>query len=269
MIASPASNYFRWIGSARMARSNLPAVLGLLLPFAALAGQESSLLATRFVVFLLVSICWQAAFRQWRGLKSGSEGLINALLLALLTPSGVPYWQLVIGASFGIVMGELVFGGRGRSFVHPVVVALGFLMFSFPGEAYRTGPQLPLWTLAPAAILLCLSGQATWRVLVSAAIGILLLSWGIGADDPFAILLDGKIWLSLLFLASDPVASASTNTGRLIYGALIGVLAVLFSLDGGAFGGIVPAILVSSIFAPLIDQCVILLSVWRRERRHG
>lgn len=257
------------IGRRRLARSSTPALLGLLLPLVALLWLEAGLVAGRLALLFLVILGWQMAFRRLRREGFGPEGLVSAVLLALLTPADAPVWQLVLGASFGIVLGELVFGGRGRSFVHPVVVALAFLMFSFTGESYRASPQIPLWTLAPALAFLLLSGQAAWRVLAPAAAVILLVAWGLGLQEPWTLLTNGPIAVALLFLAADPVASASTNAGRIVYGALVGLLAVLFSLAGDAFGATVFAILLASILAPLIDQCTIMAHFRLKERRHG
>lgn len=269
MIGSMASMIYRTIGRFGLARSNAPALMGLVLPLLALLGLEAGLVVGRLALLVLVILGWQVAFRRLRGQPFGLEGLVSAMLLALLTPPDAPYWQLILGASFGILLAELAFGGRGRNFLHPVVVALGFLMFSFAGEGYRAGPHIPLWALAPALALLLLSGQATWRILVPAAGGIVLASWGVGSEEPHALLLDGAIWTALLFLAADPVASAATNAGRLVHGTLIGVLSLLFAQAGDAFGAMVFAILLASIFAPLIDQCVIMIHLRLRERRRG
>lgn len=257
----------RTIGSRAVARSNAPALLGLTLPFAVVLGLEAGLVAGRFALLFLVILGWQMAFRKLRGQPFGPEGLVSAVLLALLTPAEAPYWQLAVGASFGIVLGELVFGGRGRNIVHPVVAALAFLMFSF-GDQYRADPEIPVWTLAPALVLLVLSGQVAWRILVSATAVILLAAWGAGMNEAWALLSSGAIAAALVYLAADPVASAETNTGRIVYGALTGLLAVLFAQAGPIFGASVFAILVASIFAPLIDQCVIMVHVRLRGRRH-
>lgn len=257
------------IGSRRVARSNVPALLGVVLPLVMLLWLEAGLVLGRLALILLVVLGWQWAFRRLRGQEFGPEGLVGAALLALMTPPDAPYWQLVLATSFGVVLAELAFGGRGRNFVHPVVAALAFLMFSFTGEGYRAGPQIPLWTLAPALIFLVLSGQAALRILLPAAAGLALVSWGVAGGAPHAMLLDGAIVMAILFLAADPVASAATNPGRFAYGALVGVLAALFTLAGDAFGATIFAILVASIFAPLIDQCVIMAHVRLRERRHG
>lgn len=256
------------MGRLAPARSSRPALAGLVVPLAVVFTQESGLVAGRLVLLLLVITGWQLAFRRLRGQAFGGEGLVSAILLALLTPPDAPLWQQVFAASFGIVIGELVFGGRGRNFLHPVVVALTFLMFSFTGEGYRAGPQIPVWTLAPALVLLLASGQAMWRVVAGLLAGLLLAGWAMGLAQPWLPLASGAVCVALLFLAADPVASAATNAGRLAFGLLAGVLATVFGQAGEAFGGTVFAILLASIFAPLIDHCVIAIHIRLRERRH-
>lgn len=259
---------YRIIAARSVARSNVPALLGLLAPLVVLFGMESGLIVGRLVLLAAVIVGWQIAFLRLRGQPFGPEGLVSALLIAMLTPATAPYWQLVLGASFGVVLGELVFGGRGRNIVHPAVAALAFLMFSFTGEGYRTGPELPVWTLAPALLLLVLSGQAAWRVLLP-AVALVAGLHVFGAFDGLAMLSSGAIVMAFLYLAADPVASPATNSGRLVHGVLTAGLAVLFAQAGEAFGATVFAILVMSVFAPLIDQCVIMAHVRLRERRHG
>ncbi len=83
------------------------------------------------------------------------------------------------------------------------------------------------------------------------------------------LLLSGAICCAILFLAADPVCSAATNPGRWAQGILTGLLIGLFSQSGSVFGAAVFAILMSSIFAPLIDYVVVALHVKRRAKHYG
>ena len=95
-----------------------------------------------------------------------------------------------------------------------------------------------------------------------------LSSWMQG-QDVASLLLSGAIGCAILFLAADPVCSAATNPGRWAQGILTGLLIGLFSQAGSAFGAAIFAILMSSIFAPLIDFLVVTVHVKRRARRYG
>src|SRR5690606_23784644 len=147
------------------------------------------------------------------------------------------------GGTFGIVIGLLVFGGLGRHVLHPAVVTLAFLMFSFAADGYRDTPQIAVWTLAPALVLLLGAGQANWRILAGAIAIFVLMGWAQGDGALFALGGTGLFWLVLLFLVADPVASAATNWGRLVHGALFGLLVALFLQAGTAVSALVFAVL--------------------------
>jgi len=69
-------------------------------------------------------------------------------------------------------------------------------------------------------------------------------------------------------MATDPVSAAATNTGKYIYGFMIGVLAILVRLVNPAYPeGMMLAILFMNAFAPLIDSTVIWVSIRRRQNR--
>jgi Na+-transporting NADH:ubiquinone oxidoreductase subunit B len=100
---------------------------------------------------------------------------------------------------------------------------------------------------------------------------------GVGSDSNpmFAMpwywhLTVGGLAFGLVFMATDPVSAAMTNTGKLIFGALIGVMTVLIRVINPAFPeGIMLAILFGNLCAPLIDYFVTQANIRRRLRRTG
>jgi Na+-transporting NADH:ubiquinone oxidoreductase subunit B len=254
---------------AAWGRSDLPVIAGLVLPMAVLTTAQGPELWLRFAFVLVITLGLQLLFARIRRQPFDLSGIVTAGIVGIAVPAGAPIYQLLLGIAFGVVIGEQVFGGRGRSFLHPAVVTLAFLTFSFTDQDYRTGPDLPAWTLLPALLLLLASGQAAWRILVAAAAVLLLTGLAQGNAEPWAPLFQGSIALTLLYLAADPVSSAATNPGRWIYGLLVGGLAVLFATVGPAFGAAVFAVLLASIFAPLIDRVVIIGHAFWREKRRG
>ena len=79
----------------------------------------------------------------------------------------------------------------------------------------------------------------------------------------------GGFAFGMVFMATDPVSAAMTNTGKMIFGALIGVMVVLIRVVNPAFPeGIMLAILFGNLCAPLIDFFVIQANVKRRLRRN-
>ena len=78
----------------------------------------------------------------------------------------------------------------------------------------------------------------------------------------------GGFAFGAVFMATDPVSSAFTNQGKLIYGALIGVLVVLIRVVNPAYPeGMMLAILFMNMFAPLIDHYVLQANIKRRLAR--
>ena len=78
----------------------------------------------------------------------------------------------------------------------------------------------------------------------------------------------GGLAFGMIFMATDPVSAAMTNTGRWIFGGLIGFMTVIIRVVNPAFPeGIMLAILFSNIFAPLIDYFVMRANIKRRELR--
>ena len=87
----------------------------------------------RLALALLVLAIWQLVFLLARAQPVSLSAVITALAIAMLAPEGLGALRLILGISFGAVMGELVFGGWGRNVVNPATVALSFLGFGFPG----------------------------------------------------------------------------------------------------------------------------------------
>jgi Na+-transporting NADH:ubiquinone oxidoreductase subunit B len=83
-------------------------------------------------------------------------------------------------------------------------------------------------------------------------------------------LVAGGFAFGLVFMATDPVSASMTSTGKLVYGALIGVLTALIRVINPAFPeGIMLAILLANVFAPLIDYFVVQANVRRRMRKYA
>jgi Na+-transporting NADH:ubiquinone oxidoreductase subunit B len=125
---------------------------------------------------------------------------------------------------------------------------------------------------------LMLTGVASYRVVGGMFLGMVataLLFNLIGSDkNPlFALpwywhLTVGGFAFGMMFMATDPVSAAHTDTGRWIFGALCGFLTVLVRVVNPAFPeSVMLAILMANIFAPLIDYGVVKANVARRRRR--
>jgi len=145
---------------------------------------------------------------------------------------------------------------------------LGFI----PGSVGETSA---LMCLIGAALLLW-TGIASWRVIFSFFLGgflmatILNLVGGNGYFELPAIhqLMIGGFMFGMVFMATDPVTAAHTNAGKFIYGFLGGFLGILIRMVNPAYPeGIMLAILIANVFAPLIDHVVIQANINKRLKR--
>ncbi|MEL7021328.1 MAG: NADH:ubiquinone reductase (Na(+)-transporting) subunit B [Bacteroidota bacterium] len=126
------------------------------------------------------------------------------------------------------------------------------------------------------AIVLMVMGIASWRIIISGVVGAIVMSlllnaWG---ATPFMEvswqnqLIMGSFLFAITFMATDPVSAASTNTGKLIYGFLIGAVGMIIRVMNPAYPeGWMLAILFMNVFAPLIDHYVIEGNISRRVKR--
>jgi Na+-transporting NADH:ubiquinone oxidoreductase subunit B len=139
------------------------------------------------------------------------------------------------------------------------------------------GETSTLCILIGAAILL-FSGMASWKIMLSATVGALAMgalahafptiTYPGSMMTPVDHLLYGGLLFAIVFMATDPVTSARTETGKWIYGALVGIIAVVIRVyNSGYPEGAMLAVLLMNVFAPLIDHCVVQANVSRRLRR--
>ena len=108
---------------------------------------------------------------------------------------------------------------------------------------------------------------ASWRIISGVLIGSALLSLvfnSIDSTNPMFALpfywhwVIGGFAFGAIFMATDPVSAAMTNTGKFWYGMLIGVMVILIRVVNPAFPeGMMLAILFANLFAPLFDHAVV------------
>jgi len=130
------------------------------------------------------------------------------------------------------------------------------------------------------AVFLLYTRVASWRIMLGVLLGmvatVLLIDALSGPDsNPYHHLpwywhlVTGGFAFGLVFMATDPVSAAMTSRGKFIYGALIGILTALIRVINPAFPeGIMLAILLANVFAPLIDYFVVQANIRKRQRRY-
>ena len=145
---------------------------------------------------------------------------------------------------------------------------LGFL----PGSV---GEVSTLAILIGACILI-FTGIASYKIMVSGVVGVIAMASlfnAIGTTPAMQVtalqhLLYGGFAFGIVFMATDPVTATRTETGKWIYGFLIGVMVVFIRvLNAGYAEGMMLAILLMNTFAPLIDYIVVERNVSKRQAR--
>jgi electron transport complex protein RnfD len=269
----------------------------------------------------------------WPALSDGSAWL-TAVLLALSIPPLVPWWVVIIGSFFAIVIVKQLYGGLGFNLFNPAMAAYVLLLISFPVQmtAWLPAAELlnapinfnqqlglifndftasgfsleqmrttadgitmatPLDTIKTdiahgltvtesmqkpvfsewagvgwfwvnlsfliGGIYLLKAKVINWHIPVS-FIGSLAVCSAIGyiatpGTEPGTLfhLFSGATMFCAFFIATDPVSAATTNKGRLIYGAAIGLLVYLIRTFGGYPDAIAFSVLLLNMSVPLID----------------
>lgn len=175
-------------------------------------------------------------------------GLGNALpdTFTAATPLGMVAHHATIDYSFADMIWGFIPGSIGETSI--VAIAIG------------------------AAILLW-CGIASWKTMLSVFAGGFLTAWAFYAAGKTSIpayehLVLGGFAFGAVFMATDPVTSARTEIGKYIYGFLIGVVAILIRvMNDGYPEGMMLAILLMNMLAPLIDHCVVQCNINKRMNR--
>lgn len=140
---------------------------------------------------------------------------------------------------------------------------------TIPGSIGETSKPLILL----GAVLLLITKVGSWRIMLSAVLGaalmgIILNLWGATPlmEVPWYYQFHlGSALFAIVFMATDPVSAASTNTGKWIYGALIGVIGMIVRVMNPAYPeGWMLAIIFMNTFAPLIDHYIIQNHIKKR-----
>lgn len=150
----------------------------------------------------------------------------------------------------------------------PIDAFLGFI----PGSIGETSTLMILI----GAVILLWTGVGSWRIMLSTVVGAFFMAtifylWG---ANPYMTLLPwyhliiGGFAFGTVFMATDPVTAAQTHTGKLIYGFLIGVFTILIRVLNPAYPeGMMLAILLMNVFAPLIDHTIVHHHIRKRMKR--
>lgn len=196
------------------------------------------------------------------GEKAAVDGYTGATALSIAAeaPTGITVDAALQTATSGWAGAESLFSFN------------NMLIGVIPGSIGETSAIMALI----GAIILVAAGVASWKIMVSGVVGALVMGFIFNAagSTPFMQMMPhyhlvmGGFAFGIVFMATDPVSAAQTETGKWVYGFFIGLLTVLIRVFNPAYPeGIMLAILLMNVFAPLIDFYVIQANKNRRLKR--
>ncbi|WP_251966399.1 NADH:ubiquinone reductase (Na(+)-transporting) subunit B [Parabacteroides sp. AD58] len=192
---------------------------------------------------------------------------------------GLGAGQVVDGFSGATPLGQIAIAGKEMIGNFHVVDVLGnqistwdYFVGLIPGSIGETS----VIAILIGAVILLVTGIASWKTMFSVFIGgaaMTAIFNMIGTTvamtvSPVDHLFLGGFAFGAVFMATDPVTSARTETGKYIYGLLVGAMAIIIRvLNPGYPEGMMLAILLMNVFAPLIDYYVVEANINRRINR--
>ena len=220
--------------------------------------------------------------------------LVTRAFLFFAYPAAMSGDQVFVRTSdtFGLGAGQVVDGFTGATPLGQIAIAGKELIGSFQatnilGEPISTMDyfiglipgsigETSVLAILIGAVILLVTKIASWKTMTSVFVGGAVMSLifnMIGTTvamsvSPLDHLFLGGFAFGAVFMATDPVTSARTETGKYIYGFLVGAMAIIIrALNPGYPEGMMLAILLMNVFAPLIDYYVVEANINRRLKR--
>jgi len=181
------------------------------------------------------------------------------------------------------ISGETVLGALAQNNLAELNYSISDMFFGFiPGSVGETSTFLILL----GGLFLVFSKIASWRIMLSAIIGSLVMGlifnvvvdagiitetskfYGLMSFEYWQHLLVGGLAFGIVYMATDPVTGSQTNRGKWIYGFFIGFMSVMIRVFNPAYPeGVFLAILLMNVFAPTIDHYVVKGNIKKRLKR--
>ena len=203
-------------------------------------------------------------FFAYPSMMSGDKVWVNGNYIdSIIGVRGMVDGQAYDAVTMATPLGELAAGDPVTASAMDTITGL------IPGSIGETS----VIAIALGAIILLWSGVASWKTMLSVFVGGALVAYLFkdNVTDNFQWwehLTVGGFCFGAVFMATDPVTSARTECGKYIYGFLIGAVAIVIRvLNPGYPEGMMLAILLMNVFAPLIDYCVVQSNINKRIKR--
>ena len=232
---------------------------------------------------VLAELVWQKLAHQTVRINDFSAVVTGLLLGLCITPSA-PWWMVMIGAFFAIIVVKQLFGGIGDNFLNPALTARAVLLASWPAlmtthctpfdavtsaTPLMTGEASTMQLLlgdVPGAIgetckvaillgfvYLLVTQTIRWEIPVFTVAAAALLSWALGLD-PLTTVLSGGLLFGAVYMATDYVTSPFTLKGKIVFGIGLGIITSAIRFWGNMAEGVSFAILLMNLWVPYIND---------------
>jgi Na+-translocating ferredoxin:NAD+ oxidoreductase subunit D len=207
------------------------------------------------------------------------SSIVTGLIFALILPSHLPVWIVVIGAIFSNVFVKSFFGGIGGNFMNPAAAGKVFLITSwaaviakpsregtiqastlmekFLGSANGNLGEASVLALLIGFLFLLLRGVIRHRSTISYLVFFTLFNWIFSREGYFigdyTNVINGAVVLAAVFMANDYVTIPKEKLGQVIFGGLTALLASIIMIYGYNPDGPYYAIIITNLFTPVID----------------
>ena len=216
------------------------------------------------------------------------SAVVTGILLAFNVPSSLPYYMIIFGSIFAIIVVKQLFGGLGSNFMNPALAARAALMASWPKEMASfvapgpdavtiatplSGGEVSLMdafignmpgTIGEVSAICLLIGAAYLiiRKIINIRIplvyilstALFLLLFGTPANELLNQVLYGGLLLGALFMATDYVTAPVSKNGQIIFALGCGLITAAIRVFGALPEGVSYSILVMNVASPLIEK---------------
>ena len=213
--------------------------------------------------------------------------IVTGVLLALVLPPAIPFWMVILGAFFAIVVAKGFFGGIGANVFNPALTGRAFMFVSFP--AAMTTWTTPMTDAVSGATPLvagstdylglffgnragCMGESSVMLILLACLflIAIRIIDWRlplsmvatvalctlIAGGDVLAAVMTGGLMFGAVFMITDYATSPVTPWGRVIFGVGCGFITFLIRNFGGYPEGVMFSILIMNVLVPFLNRIV-------------
>lgn len=266
----------------------VPAMIGSIY-FFGIAALKLILVSTISAVIFEIGI--QKLFKREIKVRDLSA-IVTGILLAFNLPAGAPWWVAVFGAGFAIIIVKEFFGGIGSNFMNPALAARAALVSSWPGimstyinpDGMSAATPLAILksgsgmlpsiqrmfigdiggSIGETSVILLLIGAAyliirkviDWKIptIYIVTTAIVLVAFGVSANDLVYHILGGGLILGAFFMATDYSSSPVTPKGRVLFAIGCGLLTAIMRVKGGMPEGVSYSILIMNVAAPVLEK---------------